>query len=353
MDTSGKINLVTGATGQLGSHIAEQLRESGERVRALCRPGSDTSFLERIGVEIVPGDLGDANSVREAVRGADIVYHSAARVSDWGPWKTFEAEAVTGTRNLVEACRAGKVGRLLYVSSISVYGHIKLKPGEEITEETPLGTKFWLWDYYPQAKLLAERIAWEYAPSVTVIRPSWIYGPRDRMTVPRVVKALQQRRAVLVGSGTNLLNIIYGGDVAGGCILAANKPEAVGQAYNLCSQGEVTQSGLLNALTDALQLPRVTRRIPYGLALRAAFFGECLARLIGRKKPPTVTRRAIFLIGRSTHYSIAKARTQLGWQPRVGIQDGVRRSLEWYFANRNEPMPALGELPKEVVHAHP
>jgi nucleoside-diphosphate-sugar epimerase len=334
-----KLNVITGATGQLGSHIAEQLRDSGEAVRALVRPGSDTRFLEKIGVELVRGDLSDAAATRQAVAGASIVYHCAARVSDWGSWKTFEQEAVASTRNLVEACRAEKVGRLLHVSSISVYGHPKIKPGELIEETMPLGQKFWLWDHYPRSKMLAEKIAWEFGPNVTVIRPSWIYGPRDRLTIPRLIPALQERRVPIIGSGDNLLNIIYVGDVAAGAILAANNPNAAGQAYNLCSEGEITQKDMVNTLTDYLGLPRITRRVFYFVAMRFAFMKEFFARLFCKKTPPTVTRRAIFLIGRPTQYSIQKARTELGWQPRMPIQEGMRRSMEWYFADKGLPLP--------------
>src|SRR5205823_2559702 len=128
-----KLNVITGATGQLGSHIAEQLRAAGEKVRALVRPGGDTLFLERIGVELATGDLGEPASIRQALRGASVVYHCAARVSDWGPWHVFQKEVVAGTRHLVEACRAENVGRLLHVSSLSVYGHPHLAPGQQIT----------------------------------------------------------------------------------------------------------------------------------------------------------------------------------------------------------------------------
>ncbi len=166
---------------------------------------------------------------------------------------------------------------------------------------------------------------------MTIVRPSWIYGPRDRITIPRVVPALLAGRVPIIGRGDNLLNIIYAADVAAGAILAANHPDAVGQTYNLSSEGQVTQRDLVNALTDALSLPRITRRVPYGLAIRFAFVKEAIARLLRRPTPPTITRRAINLIGRSTRFSIAKARRELGWQPRTGIQDGVRRTLEWYF----------------------
>ena len=201
-----------------------------------------------------------------------------------------------------------------------------------------------MWDYYPQAKLLAEQIAKEY-PATTVVRPSWLYGPRDRISMPRVIPALLERRAPIIGSGENYLNIIYAGDVAAGTILAANHPNSVGQAFNLCSEGEVTQADMLNTLTDALALPRITKHVPYGLAIRFAFMQECIARLLRRAKPPTITRRAIYLIGRSTQYSTQKARMQLGWTPRVDIHEGIRRTLEWFVAlpeNRHLTIKAPG-----------
>src|SRR5262249_45506892 len=151
--------------------------------------------------EIVEGDLRDAAAIALAARGAAIVYHCAAKVSDWGPWRTFEEEAVTSTRNVIAACRIANVERLVHVSSISVYGHPKLTNGG-IDESTPLGQGFWLWDYYPRAKLLAEEIAREFAQT-TVVRPSWIYGPRDRITIPRVIPALLERRVPVIGSGDN------------------------------------------------------------------------------------------------------------------------------------------------------
>ena len=346
------LNLITGARGQLGSHIAEQLRAAGVPVRALVRPGRDTAFLRGLGVEIVEGDLSDATAVRRAVAGAGVVYHCAARVSDWGPWKVFKEEAVTSTRHLVDACQSADIGRLLHVSSISVYGHPKLQAGASITEDTPLGQGFWMWDYYPRAKLLAEEIAWEY-PRVTVVRPSWLYGPRDRVTMPRLVPALLGQRVPIICRGDNLLNIVYAGDVAAGAIAAANEPRAVGQAYNLCSEGEVSQRDLLDTMTDALSLPRVTKHIPYFVAIRFALLQEAIARLLRRAKPPTITRRAIYLVGRSNRFSIRKAGAQLGWRPRMNIQDGVRRTLEWYFGleeNRHIQikLPVLANAPRDA-----
>lgn len=325
------LHLVTGATGQLGSHIAEQLRAAGQRVRALVRPGRDVSFLRALGVEVIEGDLLDADAVRRATAGAGVVFHCAARVSDWGTWAEFEREAAAGTRNVITACRAESVPRLLHVSSISVYGNPRMAPGELITEDEPLGQHFRLWDYYARSKLLAEQIAREYS-ATTVVRPSWIYGPRDRVTVPRVVRALLERRVPIIGRGDNFLNVIYAGDVAAGAILAARHPAAVGRVYNLSSQGEVRQKDLLDALTDVLGQPRITRHVPYGLVIRWAFVQEAVARLLRRATPPTITRRAVYLIGRPTQFSTARARDELGWQPRVGLREGVWQALTWYVS---------------------
>lgn len=333
-----KLNVITGATGQLGSHIAEQLVERGERVRALVRPTSNTSFLQGLGVEVVVGDVHDAGSLQGACEGADIVYHCAARVSDWGPWSEFERETVTATSNVLAACRAARVGRLLHVSSISVYGRPRRR--EPITEDTPLGQRLMWWDYYPRAKILAENLVRRHEGTWTIVRPSWIYGPRDRISMPRIVPLFRSGKAPIIGSGNNLLNIIYVGDVAAGAILAANHPGAVGETYNLSSRGEVTQRKMADTLCDALGVPRVTKRVPFFLAWQMAFWGELFAKLLGKKKPPRITRRAIYLIGRPPLFSIAKAKAHLGWEPRVPIEVGVQRTLEWLFAEEKKLQPA-------------
>jgi nucleoside-diphosphate-sugar epimerase len=326
---SEKLNVITGGTGLLGSHIAEQLRARGEVVRALVRPTSDSTFLKQIGAELICGDLQDPASLRRAFAGAAVVYHCAARVSDWGPWSLFQAESVDGTRNVVEACRAEHVGRLLHTSSISVYGIVK-NAQKPIGENRPVGQHIWRWDYYARSKVLAECEA-RKLPQHTIVRPSWIYGPRDRVTIPRVVPALRSGRVPVIGTGDNLLNLVYAGDVADGAIRAANQPQATGQVYHLCSAGEVTQRKLVDTLTDALTLPRICKRVPFFLAYRMAFLQELLARLLLRRTPPRITRRAVYLIGRTTLFSSARAHEQLGWRPQVDIHEGVCRALDWYF----------------------
>ena len=173
-----KLSLVTGATGLLGSHIVERLRQNGERVRALARPQADTAFLRQLEVEIAPGDLLVPASVATAVAGADIVYHCAARVGNWGTWKDFRTSVIDSTENLLDKCVAAGVGRLLYVSSLAAYGLPRLPAnGGQIDENETLGQNLGFLDYYSRAKERAERIVRAFGPKATIVRPSWIYGP--------------------------------------------------------------------------------------------------------------------------------------------------------------------------------
>ncbi len=289
------------------------------------RSTSDSSFLESLGVELVTGDLCDASAVRRAVDGATIVYHCAAKVGDWGKWSDFQQQTIDATRHVVDACREAGVQRLLHVSSVSVYGHPR--GDRQFTEEEPLGQNLWRWDNYPRAKIAAEAEARALGDRTTLVRPTWIYGPRDRSVIPRLMKAIQTGRISIIGAGDNKLNMIYASDAADGLILAAHHPQAGGQAYNLSSQGEITQGELLDLLCDAMNHPRITRRVSLKTAYRFGLISEIIGRLIRLKRAPYVTRRGVSLISRPTQFSSDKARRELGWTQRIEIHDGLRRTL--------------------------
>jgi nucleoside-diphosphate-sugar epimerase len=353
---AAKLNVVTGATGLLGSHLVEQLIGRGERVRALVRPGSDVRLLQQLGVQLFPGDLTEPASLPGLVEGADVVYHCAARVGDWGPWKSYQTHILDATRHLLAACRSVGVGRVLHVSSIGVYGHLGDRD-RPITESEPLGQNPWFWDYYPRAKLLAERMCRRYPGALTIVRPTWLYGPYDRNTLPRVVKAVTAGRVAVIGRGDNKINIVYAGDVADGCIRAAEHPGAVGQAYNLSSLGELTQRQFIDRLTAELRLPSVRKHVSFLTAFWGGFLSECIGRAINLRRPPHITRHVVSLVGRSTRFSIDKARKELGWEPRVGVEEGMRRTLEWYSGHTAEQNGAAGagveRAPAPVKPAHP
>jgi 2-alkyl-3-oxoalkanoate reductase len=327
-----KLNVVTGATGLVGSHIVEQLVARGERVRGIVRPAGNAAFLKEMGIETAVADLHDIAALRRAFSGAAVVYHCAAKVSDWGRWREFIADTVQGTRNALEAARAEGVGRVLFVSSSTVFG-TNVDSGS-ITEETPLAPvdDLWRWDYYGRSKVLAEEVVREFGSLVTTVRPTWCYGPRDRSSIQRVVENLRRGRASIIGTGENALNLLHARDAADGAVLAANHAEAAGQAYNLNGPGDVTQLQFYNAISDAMGMPRLQSHVTLAFAKRVALLVEFLARLIFKATPPRFTRRAIDRLNQATHFSTEKARQQLGWQPRVSFADGIRETMEWYLS---------------------
>lgn len=326
------MNLVTGATGLLGSHIVEKLRKEGQDVRALVRPQSDTSFIDSLGVEKAIGDITDPDSLKRAMVGVKTVYHAAAKVGDWGPWREFVAISIDGTRNVIEAAARASVERFLHVSSISAYGHPDGE-GLVLDETAPLGQNLHKWSYYSRAKVEAEKIVWQAHQKgdiqVTVIRPSWLYGERDRASMPRLIRAIRSGKAKLVGDGTNRLNLTYAGNEADGCILAAQSPKAIGQAYNLCNDGIITQKEYMNKIASLIGAPPVTKTVPYKLAYNVAFMLELFGHMFGKKTPPLVTRYSVWLIGRKVFFSTEKIQRELGYTPAVGYDDGLARSVQW------------------------
>ena len=326
------MNLVTGATGLLGSHLCEQLRKRGESVRALVRKSSDTTFLKSLGVELVYGDITDRQSLTPAMQGVDIVYHAAARVGDWGPWQEFVDITIRGTENMLDAATKAGVKRFLHISSISAYGHPD-GAGLVLDETAPLGQCLTKWSYYSRAKVEAEKLVWAAHQkgelAITVCRPSWLYGPRDRASMPRLIHAIAAGQGKLLGDGSNRLNLTYAGNEAEGCILAANHPQAVGEAYNLSNDGVITLAEYFGKIAASIGAKPVTRKVPYKLAYNVAFLMELFGHMVGQKKPPLVTRYSVWLMGRRCFFSSEKARTQLNWQPTVGYDEGIALAVKW------------------------
>ncbi len=326
------MNLVTGATGLLGSHIVERLRSRELPVRVLVRPNSDRRWLETQGVEFVAGDVTDPTSLRHACEGVDVVYHAAAKVGDWGPWPEFERITIQGTQNVIDAAAAARVRRLVHISSISVYGYYT--EAATIDETWPTGFELYRWAYYSRSKLEAERRALQAHQDgkleVAVIRPAWIYGPRDRTTIARLYHMVTAGRAKILGRGDNHLNLVYAGNVADAAIIAAVLPEANGQVFNCSNDGEITQREYFDLLAKACGAPPVRRRVPYRVAYTAGFLLECLGHLFRRRRPPFITRYAVWLMGRRSFFVTDKARRILKWRPAVSYEVGVPLTVKWY-----------------------
>jgi nucleoside-diphosphate-sugar epimerase len=296
--------------------------------------GSDISFLAAHGVEIVRGDLTDPASCAKATAGADLVFHCAAKVGDWGRWREFQTGCLDATSALAQAAVRAQVGRFVHISSTSAYGH----PADRktpIDETAPLGENVWILDHYTRSKVECELLLWLMARSeglpLTIIRPSWLFGERDRTTVPRLIREFRRNRMLIVGSGDNPLSAVYAGVVADAAILAALDPGSRDEAYNITNQGKITQREFLDLFADALEVPRVTRRVPYPLAFTGGFLLEIRDRLLQRERPPRVTRYGAWLLGRHLEYSTEKAQARLGWRPAIGYAESIERTLKWFL----------------------
>ena len=332
--TSADPVLVTGGTGLLGSHIAERLIALGHVVRSLVRPGSDTRFLDSLGVELISGDLTDRAACNRATRGVDRIFHAAAKVGDWGSWQDFKTGCLDATTHLADAALSNGVSRFVHISSTSAYGH-PTEGGLPVAENAPLGQNLWpCWDYYTRSKVESERLLWDRIGrglKLTVLRPSWLYGERDRTTATRLIERIRREGVPLIGPGSNPISAIYAGNVADAAIHAAYHPRAVGEAFNVTDQGPITQKDYLNLWAAACGMPPIHKHRRYRMVFAGAFLLEAYSRLTGKRKPPLITRYATWLMGRQLAYSNVKIEQTLGWTPKEGYRATIERTVAWYF----------------------
>jgi 2-alkyl-3-oxoalkanoate reductase len=324
--------LITGATGLLGSHLTELLVARGETPRALVRPNDPINSLMRTRVDVTWGDMADRGALEAAVDGVDCVLHCAARTGPWGDEAEYERTNVHGLKTLVEAAVAAGVRRFVHVSSITVHGNDVRGAGDEAS---PLRVEP---NPYSRSKVAGERLLGgmihELGAPITIVRPGWIYGPRDEASFARFARMVEQGQMIVVGSGGNHVPLIYVTDAAQGILLAGQAPHAVGKAYLLVNDEPVTQRDYLNAIAAELGVPAPRRSLPYGLAVMLGTVAETGARLVRTRQPPPVMRYGLKLLGGENRFTISRARQELGFSPQVILAEGVKRSVEWYRTSR-------------------
>lgn len=323
--------LITGATGFVGSHVAEAQIRWGDRVRALARAGADTSFLESLGATIVRGDLSDPGSLNAAVDGVDVIVHCAAKVGDWGPVDDYRKVNVEGLRALFDAVLSRPLHRFVHISTLGVY-EARHHYGTDETE--PLPDRHI--DGYTQSKVEAERLAIQYRRKqnvpVTILRPGFVYGPRDRTVLPRLVNRLREGSVIYIARGKHALNTTFVGNLVDAVVLAIDNPATVGEVFNITDGEFVSKRTFFETVADGVGVkrPRLFPSVPVWLARVMANWRESKFRRENRPHPPRITQAQLKFAGLNLDFSIAKARTKLGYSPRVLFQEGMKQATEWY-----------------------
>jgi len=326
--------LITGATGLIGSFLAEKLIAENHTVRVLVRPESDRGILKGLPVEYVNGDLRNRASLDRAVQGVDVVFHAAARMSDWGDIRDFEEDNVQGTMNILQASLAAGVKRFVHTSSTGVLG---LNAQHGSTEDGPYDGE----GVYEITKVEAEKTAVafgrEHPLPVTVIRPSWTLGPRARRHIPLILDYLQRGILLVIGNGRNVLTFVDPRDVAEAMLLAAEKPEAAGQTYHITNGDQThTQRDCYAILARELGVKPPKLGLPFWMCMRVSWLVEKCAELFRFEDAPMCTPVRVKFLGLTRTYSSAKAQRDLGYRPKYSLEQSLKDAVAWYREEQSQ-----------------
>lgn len=316
--------LITGATGFIGRNLVNRLASMGRDIRCAVRPMSDTTaLLDRPNIELVCADLSDKASLKDAVQGADVVYHLAVN---------YSCPTIDDVRNLLDVCLSTGVKRFVYFSSIAAVGLSNVQ--EAITEKTPCSPD----TEYGELKLAAERILLEahakHGFPVVIVRPTSVYGIGEvNFWLPLFQTVYGGRLSRLFGDGSNLLSLCFIDNLIEGVLLAEERKTAIGQVYIISDGSPYPFRDVVNSIASACQVSSPKSAIPRPLALPVAQVLEYSWRL--QLMEPVVP----FLPGNVSrwmaHYpcSVGKAQADLGFAPAIGLVEGVRRTVQWYREN--------------------
>jgi dihydroflavonol-4-reductase len=321
--------LVTGATGFTGGHLAQHLAARGDEVKALVRPRSrarfDASPLPARGIAAVEGDLGEPAALRRATEGVDVVYHIAATYREAGqPDAAYRAINVDGTRHVLEAARAAGARRVVHCSTGGVHGHIANPPANEDAPFNP-------GDVYQDTKLEAEQAAREFGKTtgfdVVVARPIGIYGPGDTRFL-RMFRGLARGKFPMIGSGKPYYHLTFIDDLLEGFRLCGTVPAAAGRTYILAGPRYTTLEQLVRLVANELKVEPPKFHWPVWPFWTAGLLCEMVC--VPLRIEPPIFRRRVDFYTKSRAFDTTRARTELGFAPRVDLEEGIKRTADWY-----------------------
>ena len=330
LNMNNRTCLITGAGGLVGSSLAEACVKRGYKVKALIRSGSDGSFLEKLGVEVVRGDLQDKTPPIEATQGVDTVFHCAAKVGDWGSVDSYRQVNVEGLRKLLDSLNPAQLYKFVHFSSLGVY---EARHHYQTDESTPPPDQHF--DGYTQSKMESEKLALQYHKDkgypIVVLRPGFIYGPRDRTVLPRLMEKLKTKEVKYIGSSSYAMNNIFVGNLVQAAFLALDNPNAVGQVFNLTDGEKVSKKRFITTIAKGMNLPTpFFLPVPLWLVKLIASSMEKKALKRGALEAPKITKANIKFLGLNLDFSIEKAKRILGYAPAKTFDEGMAETLNWY-----------------------
>ena len=309
----------------LGSHVCQRLVRDGHDVAALVRPTSDRSALEQLDVTFVEGSIpGDAEALRRALAGREWIFHCAAMVDDWADREAMYEVNVTGLGALLDAADRESLKRFVYVSSMAVLG---MDPQIGLDESAPYVSTG---DNYNYTKIEAEKLALTYAREgypIAIVRPPYIYGPRDRQFFPRVTKALKDGVFKYIGDPETPFSLVYAENLAAAMMLTADNPNAIGEVFMITDGEPVSRRELVETIAAGLGYEKPAGRVPAGLAKALCPVFELVGRL--RKKTPLLNKFRLKFMATPLTFKIDKARNVLGYDP-VPTREGLARTIRWH-----------------------
>ena len=322
-------NLVTGATGLIGSTIVRELIKDGEDVRVLVRKTSDTRNIDNLEVEKVYGDIRDGDSMAKALKGIETLYYTAAHFSHWVPDKKIPYEInVEGTKTSMAAALKAGVQKVVYTSTNNTMGaHGAEKPADETAEFNHWDTH----DHYSISKYLGEIEAKKFAAQglpIVIVNPTIVIGSRDIKPTPSGQLILAVAKGEMPGYVEGGVNIIDVEDVARGQILAAKKGR-VGERY-LFGNENMTVSDYFRLISDVAGIKPPTIKIPYHLALAVTYMYELEAYFT--KKPPASTASELKIGRKYEYFDCSKAVRELGL-PQTPVRVSIEKAITWFREN--------------------
>ena len=287
-------------------------------------------LLDQWGIEKVEGELTDPASLIRAAAGATLVVHCAAKVGDWGPLDEYRSINVRGLGALLQAVEsAGVLRHFVHISSLGVYEGRDHYGTDETVEPSTTGM-----DGYTLTKVEAEQLVLRHIREqklpATIVRPGFIYGPRDRTVLPKLLVRLKAGQVKYFGSGEQLMNNTFVGNLVDVIFDVLAKPQTIGSIFNVTDGDPVSKRGFISEVATLAGYKLPQSAVPLGVARFLTTVSEKLYRLLGKKEAPLLSNARFKFLGLNLDFSIAKVRRELGYNPRVTFREGMRDTIDWF-----------------------